>query len=166
MPKNFKQTEIKVKEISYVLLFDKDSLTRSKLTLDIHKREPKRRVYNASSTYGALNLLDIISKRRDSLGTTQEVCFIVDLNMDSLEGYIFLVSLQKCSFSCPVRVYVFNDETREETSFPTIQQYQIAGRLKKPLDLGAVEGILNDHSPKYFQKEKLIGSLLKNYKAI
>ena len=117
-----------MKEVSYILLFDKDFITSSLLKLSIYKDKPGSLVFNASSTYQALALLDTLGKQRSSLGYQKEVCFIVDLNMDLLEGYIFLACLQKYYCSCSVRVYVLNDETRADISFPSLQHYHLAGR--------------------------------------
>lgn len=82
----------------------------------------------------------------------QEVCFVVDLNLPSLEGYLFLATLHKYDYSCSVKVYVFNDEARPEINFPPNLQYQIAGRFNKPLNLEEVNETFIDHSTHYSQK--------------
>ena len=143
-----------MKEVSYILLFDKDLITSSLLKISIYKDKPGSLFFDTSSTYMALELLDTIGRQRNSLGNQQEICLIVDLNMEGLEGYVFLASLQNYYIQCPVRVYVLNDETRADTSFPSLQHYHIAGRWDKPMELEVIESILNDHSPKYFNTKE------------
>ena len=128
-----------MKEVNYILLFDEDLITRSVLTYSIYKNKPGSNVFSTNSSYQALMLLEKIDKQGSVLGDQQEVCFIVDLNMYSLEGYVFLVSLEKYFFRCPIRVYVLTDESRPNTNFPSIEHYSLAGRLEKPLDLEVVE---------------------------
>ena len=150
-----------MKEVSYILLFDKDLITSSLFKLSIYKDKPGSLVFNASSTYQALALLDTLGKQRIGLGNQEEVCLIVDLNMDALEGYVFLASLEKYYIQFPVRVYVLNDETRADTSFPFLQHYHIAGRWDKPMELEVIEHIFKDHSPIYFQKKIFDNQLIR-----
>lgn len=142
-----------MKEISYILLFDKDLITSSVFTLAIYKNQPESNIYRASSTHQALKLLDMVCEHEEGFNFQQEVCFIVDLNMISLEGYVFLISLEQHHFNCPVRVYVLNDERRPNSGSPSTEQYKIAGRLNKPIGFEEIERIMNDPSPKYFQKK-------------
>ena len=74
--------------------------------------------------------------------------------MKALEGYVFLATLKKWDFSCPVRIYVFKDEARSGKDYPSINRYALAGQFNKSIKIGAIETILNDSSPKYFQKKK------------
>lgn len=143
-----------MKELSYVLLFDNDLITSSVLALSLHKHNPESSVYKASSTLEALNLLQMMCEHEDQLNLQQEACFIVDLNMSSLEGYLFLASLEQFNFNNLVRVYVLNDESRPNSYHLSMEHYHIAGYLKKPLNSDAVERVWENPSPKYFQKRK------------
>jgi hypothetical protein len=152
-----------MKKVSYILLFDKDLKTSSELTLSIHRERPGSSIYHASSTHNALKMLDIIPDEEAVLNHQREVCFIVDLNMTSLEGYVFLISLEQHDFNCPVRVYVLNDESRLNTNHPSTDQYHIAGRFDKPLQADAMKEILKASSPIYFQKNAGASTPLRFY---
>lgn len=144
----------KMKERSYVLLFDTDLITSSIITLSIYKNQPTSSIYQVSTTYEALKLLDRISSSKSEPGYKHEVYFIVDLNMDQQEGYRFLTSLETHKCVCPIRVCIVNDETWTKTDHPTIKHYKFAARFDKMVDLELVDLVFNDSPPQLFQEKR------------
>lgn len=143
-----------MKEVNYILLFDKDLLTSSILTISIYKEQPTSHVYKAFSTPEALKLLDMVCGHEDNFSYPQEVCFIVDLNMGAVEGYVFLSFLEQYNSSYPIRVYVLNDEDMPKSGLPSIEHQQIAGKFNKSQSSEIIDCIKNDPSPRYFKDKR------------
>lgn len=148
-----------MKEINYILLFDDDLITSSILTVSLYKEQPESNIYKASSTRQALDILDMLCRPEKRI-FEQEICFIVDLNMKASEGFVFLTSLASKSIEQPVRAYVISDYTERATVKPDSTKYQLSGSIIKPLDLEAIEQIIHNPLPNYFQKHEKPSLLL------
>lgn len=140
-----------MKKPVFILIIGSDLSECSGLISRIQQSATGRNFYKASDSLNFIEALKAVEDAGESVLQT-EVRVIIDLDLPFFEAYVCLQALAGYDYQYPVRVYLLEGEHTIKAS-PSIEQYIIAGRFRKPLKTCAIECILKDHKADYFQKE-------------
>lgn len=138
-----------MKEINYILLFDQDLINSSVITMSIYKCQPESSIYRVASIQSALKLLNKLDEQGLNTGLEQEAVFIVDFDMDALQGCLFLNLLRKQNPRSALRVYIIQEKHTDEINYPLLNSFPLSGQIQKPLGYNEVMKIVKDPSPVY-----------------